>query len=302
MRFTITTGVVYGSKVFILSGPSLTVCVDMLDGMNVVSLVFKGKEMIWYDEKRKREGATYGIPLLFPTPNRVRDNRFLFQGKYSKAVMHGEARKAAFTLVNTEVTDTDCQVCGKITFGNGGIASDYPCEFTVTVKISETSVIWEYSVVNTGTETLGYGFGLHPLFVKYEGLEISTNRDYEMEADSQLLPTGKLLAVQGTEKDFHTKTKVSALSLDAVFTSCNKPMVASLYYPEGTLEMSGSNQFTHAVVFTRTDLPFVCLESQTCSTDCHNLYSGGFVSQSGLELVEKGGYDKGFVEFRWKAT
>jgi aldose 1-epimerase len=134
-------------------------------------------------------------------------------------------------------------------------------------------------------------------------MEIMTNRDYEMEADSQLLPTGNLLAVQGTEKDFSSKTKVSALSLDSVFTtSGRKPMLASLSYPECTLEMSGSEQFTHAVVYTRKELPFICLEPQTCSTDCHNLYTKGFISQSGLELVEKGGYDKGFVEFRWKAT
>jgi len=45
--------------------------IDPEFGMTIHSLAYRGKELIHLDLDRRATGATYGIPILFPTPNRV---------------------------------------------------------------------------------------------------------------------------------------------------------------------------------------------------------------------------------------
>jgi aldose 1-epimerase len=51
-------------------------------GSNLVSLEVDGTEMLRTPPKiSQAAGVGYGIPILYPTPNRVRDSRFMFDGR-----------------------------------------------------------------------------------------------------------------------------------------------------------------------------------------------------------------------------
>ena len=83
---------------------------DEHDGMTVVSLKFKGMETVLYDDERRKSGATYGIPILFPTPNRISGGEFTFNGKCIKGEMHGALRHAAFRITSQSETSVEGEV------------------------------------------------------------------------------------------------------------------------------------------------------------------------------------------------
>ncbi len=295
--FTLLEGFKQSYPVFTLSGPDLRVSIDMKNGMNAPSLIYKGQELLHFDGSKMKEGSLSGSPILFPTPNRIRENTFIFAGKKSQAVMHGQARTNPFTLVETKVDAAFCSITGSLVLGDEVVPYDYPSHLFVTVTVTEKSVGWDYTVRNTAGHPLGYGFALHPLFIKKEAMEIVSDVSYVMEADGDLLPSGKLIAVAGSEHDFSKGKQVSSLSLDRVFTTMGKAANNSIKYSDFTLTMEGSEQFTHTVVYTRPEMPYVCLEPQTCSTDCHNLYERGFIRESGLSIVQAGEQDSGKITF-----
>ena len=72
---------------------------DESDGMTCTSLVFNGDEYVYFDEKRKESGGTYGIPILFPTPNRVRGGSYSFGGRKIVGNRHGRLRHMPFMII-----------------------------------------------------------------------------------------------------------------------------------------------------------------------------------------------------------
>jgi len=297
--FALTEGFVQTYPVYTLSGPDLRVSVDMNHGMNVPSLSYKGQELLFFDALEMQKGALRGAPILFPTPNRIRDDSFTFAGKKSQAVMHGQARKNSFTLVETKVDAAFCRITGSLVLGDEAVPYDYPSHLFVTITVTKRSVSWDYTVRNTADHLLGYGFALHPLFIKKNGMEIVSDISYAMEADSELLPSGKLIPVAGADDDFSEGKKVADLCLNRVFTTMDRAAKSQIRYSDFILTMEGSEQFTHVVVYTRPDMPYVCLEPQSCSTDCHNLYERGFIKESGLTIVQAGEQDHGRITFHF---
>jgi aldose 1-epimerase len=99
-----------------------------------------------------------------------------------------------------------------------------------------------------------------------------------MEADDELLPTGRVFDVNKimyAMYDLRTPIPVGYLKLDHVYTHLHKQKPAVLdYKTQGfQLEIAGTDDFTHIVIYTPADgSPFVCVEHQTCSTDAVNFH------------------------------
>lgn len=289
----------FGRTVTALVGPSVGACVDREHGMNLLSLTYRGRELLHVDRTRIDRGATYGVPVLFPTPNRVRDNVFLFAGKRYPATMHGTVRNARFSLVGTEAGNGSSKIQGRVLLGPEGIPDPFPCVLDLTIEVSSDSVQWRYRVTNTGDGPLGYGFGLHPLFRKFAGMVITSDFDGRMEASDELLPTGTIIPTARSPYDFSQGKDIGSLSLDTVFCKQEAPVRTRITYQSFELEMECSRQFGHTVLYTEPQFPFVCVEPQTCSTDCHNLHAQGFERESGLQVIPPGAADSGYVTFRF---
>jgi aldose 1-epimerase len=148
----------------------------------------------------------------------------------------------------------------------------WPSRLTLKYTLKTNRVRIDYTVANFDKTELGFGFGLHPLFKNAQSLKVPAK--YVMESDKDLLPTGKLF-----KADLNQLTPVKELNLDHVYTGL--PANAT----RQALQAGEKEKFT-------------CVESQTCSTDAHNLDNRGFIKQAHLIKVKPGGIHHGWVEYR----
>jgi aldose 1-epimerase len=113
-----------------------------------------------------------------------------------------------------------------------------------------------------------------------------------------------LIDVTGTGFDLRRPVALGALNLDHVFTGSDSDQPAQvIYQPLGlSVQLVVSSDFSHFVLYAPAGAEFFCLESQTCSTDAHNLYSRNYRQESGLKFVPAGGVHSGsvFYSLKWR--
>lgn len=318
--FRITEEKIHGFNILKIKGENegkrtLEAWVNMADGMNICKVIVGDYTVVDWDLDRCDNGATYGIPLLYPTPNRVENDTFIFEGQTYTMGMHGMANHAVFipkecTVQEEVVCETGevretVKVVGELEFAKGSRAYEqFPFEskLTLCLKISHDRIRVGYTIENKGEKTLPYGIALHPFFVKLGRSEIKINAKSLMEMTHEKLPTGQILAVQGTAYDLSEYADVESLKLDHVYTDLKGELVAEINYPEIGLkvELSNSQEFTHLVVFTPSNQPFFCIENQSCSTNTHNMYAKGYKDISGLEMILANESQEGYIQYKFK--
>lgn len=282
---------------FHLQNGALSVWVAPVRGMNMERICFDGMDVIDCDETRARQKATYAVPILYPTPNRVEENRFIFDGAQVPAEMHGSARNREFKVEKQENSEEECSITGRIDYTKAEDKFPYESSLQVTVRLMRDHIRWEYKVQNSDERRLGYGIALHPFFKIRQQTEYQVFADKVMEMTQEKLPTGKLLDL--TEKNrVNQKIPVQKYVLDDVFCAEQKPMAQIFYLDDKfKIELHTSEEFKRCVVFTPAQKDWFCLEPQTSSTNCHNLYSKGFEEEANLQIVLPGEEKTGWVEF-----
>ena len=74
-----------------LQNESMEVFVNPADGMNIYQIDWEGRHMIDWEEARYQRKATYGVPVLYPTPNRSENLKIQAYGKqYDARIRTGE--------------------------------------------------------------------------------------------------------------------------------------------------------------------------------------------------------------------
>ena len=73
--------------------------------MNIYQIEFEDETVIKFDENR-------GVPILYPTPNQVRNLKFRFQGVQYDAIMHGFTKHQKFE--GLEIVDPHKEKSGEI--------------------------------------------------------------------------------------------------------------------------------------------------------------------------------------------
>ncbi len=293
-----------GTKIYRLENDVICAWINPADGMNLHRLCYKDTEVISFDKNRYESGAAYGIPVLFPTPNRTKDSRFIFEGREYPAEMHGIARKAPFKIEEAGAGKTDAVLTGSLRIGEKHpLYKEYPflCTLHVSIVLREKGIYYNYEVLNQDERNMPFGFGLHPFFNKLDGnISIRATAKKVMEKDEQLIPNGRLLAVSNTPYDLSEGKIITNLSLDDVYTDMTDNPRAVLKYPDFKVDIEAGSTFTHIVVYTPENEPFFCIEPQTCSTNAINLYGSGEKSASGLSVLAPGEKEKGEAAFHFR--
>lgn len=248
---------------------------DESDGMTCTSLVFKGDEYVYFDEKRKESGGTYGIPILFPTPNRVRGGSYSFGGRKIVGNRHGRLRHMPFMIIEKN----DEEVKGEVSFSPEDDDFPYDADFILSLKVDGASLIWSFEVRNNGNDDLSYGLALHPYFNKSGCRFLSVNLIKRIDLDDEKYPSGTVCDEIALEKD------VSRLDEDALFIT-NGSIDAVLTYEKAVMHLTASEDFNHAVIYTSPSMPSICVEPQTCLTDAHNMYFRGYRELSSLIILK----------------
>jgi aldose 1-epimerase len=305
---------------------SQTVRICPEGGANLFSYVFGGVELLFAPKEIKalRGGGT-GIPILYPTPNRVRDGRFTFEGREfafsdnGKTTIHGLVLKLGWQSEPPRFIDADNPAAGGVAvktwidFEPGTPHFErFPFKHRLEVLYTLTAagVGVRFTVDNRDAHRLPFGFALHPYFLVLGAREKTVLRvpaRMRMEATPDLLPTGALLPI-GLELrgPFATNDRpgldqsLAELALDDVFWGMTPGAAAGYTAGEAGIrvDLPASEHFTHMVVYTPKGRPFFCMENQTCSTDAHNLHAKGLEKESHLLVVEPGRTMSGTVEIR----
>lgn len=304
--------------------PSRSVVVSIAPdlGSNMFRFRVGEYDIIYCEPNLLKQKDFTGNFVLWPLPNRIKDKRYIYQGQiYSLAEL--KRPRGNDVLIHGLVFDRPWQyempvsrrdsisvttyidVTPESPFYQG-----YPFDsrLSLTYTLAQQSVTVIYQVENVGTRDMPFGFALHPYFSTLSGKGdtlVSIPSNYVMEADDELLPTGRLLDVRGIMYamfDLREPLPVASLKLDHVYTGLHKNESAVIEYRKQAIKLRilASEEFTHLVIYTpppEEDAPFFCLENQTCSTDAINLHNRGLQEMAHLLELHPGESSNGFIQY-----
>jgi aldose 1-epimerase len=236
----------------------------------------------------RRKPASYGIPLLFPFPNRLRDGAFTFQGRRYQIdpPRHGFVRDRAWRVMGTGASQSEgAWIRSEIKAGDYAeeILAQFPFPFTLraTYWLKEGGLRLQVLAENTGAREMPLGFGIHPYFRRpgRGTIQVPAAKRWEL---SDSLPTGKLLDVEGPF-DLQQPRDICGLLLDDIYTAVRADAsgVVRCYLNDGanqtrTVVEFTEEQFAHIVIYTPpAPRQAICIEPNTCPPDAFNLQDQG---------------------------
>ena len=301
---------------------SITVCIAPELGSNMFRFRVGEYDILHCDLDLLKRLAFTGNFVLWPMPNRMRDKMYTYQGQsyslkgvkrpYEDAfLVHGLVLDQSWRYETPLVGQDFVSVTTYIDITpESPFYAGYPFEsrLSLTYVLRKNGISIHYSVHNRGSKDLPFGFALHPYFSTLSGKDttlITIPANSVMEADATLLPTGRILPLDGimySMFDLRQPVPISHLKLDHVYTNVHKNAHAVIEYKEQAMRIliSASNEFTHTVVFTpppEINGPFFCIEHQTCSTDALNLHARGLREMAHLLEAHPGESCTGFIEY-----
>lgn len=290
-----------GYEIVTLAGAGHEVRILPVNGFNLYYWTYEGREIFMEPEDITVFGTKYGNPILFPTPNRVKDATYTWAGKTytmkkrGKPVpIHGFVKDEPFTVTAFSADETSARCTARIEIRKeGSIFEGWPwdCSLQVTYTLDSAGVHMDVEAVNEDTTDMPFGFAVHPYFSKRGDadrcfIKVPVKRYYE--ADENRIPSGRLLpAGEGTTvwDDFHS---VESLSLDTVFRGMTADSEAQIRYDDVIVHLRGSDCLRNAVIFTPHSRNGFCIEPQTCATNFLNMHAQGLIDESGLMVLPAG--------------
>jgi len=291
---------------------NLEVEITPLIGCNMCGFKVGIDNIIRYDRNPLYKLGFPGNPILYPTPNRVRECEFSFNGityrqnkKGKDRYLHGLVYDEAWEYDLPEIIKDSVILRAWIDFTKDSpMYESFPFKHRLIIEyiLDKTGIKIMYSVDNQDEKDLPFGFALHPFFEKLSGDSgtfITIPADYIMESTSDCLPTGKVLEVDKTHFDMRKPTPVGGLDIDHDYIGMksSKPSTIAFQDKPFNLSLDTSDEFKNLSLFTPPGKRYFCMKNQTCSTDAHNLYSKGYKKESGLIVVSPGSNHKGFIKY-----
>lgn len=290
-----------GYEIVTMAGAGHEVRILPINGFNLYYWTYEGKEIFMEPADITVFGTKYGNPILYPTPNRVKDATYTWQGREytlkkrgEKVLIHGLVKDEPFTVTKLEAGEDYALCQAEIVLDpNAGWFEGFPfaSTLTVTYTLRADGLHMDVRASNDGDTDMPFGFAVHPYFSKRGDanrvyIKVPVRRVYE--ADENLIPTGKIVPAPADMTlcdDFHS---VESLYLDNVFRGMTSDMEAEILYDDVEVHISGSDCLRNAVVFTPHNRNGFCIEPQTCATNFLNMHAQGLVDESGLMVLPAG--------------
>lgn len=250
--------------------------------------------------------SRYGVPIMYPYPNRIREGRFTFGGReYRQPIanrgphaIHGVTQRRAWT-VDAQGADADGAFC-RASVSTGESPDDvwpWRSRITFEYRLRERSLLMRAEAQNTGDAPMPMGFGIHPWFdVPFgpggsrQAMEVRAAADRFWQLDETLCTTG---LIEPAEAGFDTREwrAIGDHFIDDVYTGLRLDdgwFTAEFRDPASgrRVAVRSDDRFREHVIFAPRHNQAVCLEPYTCTTDAFNLAARGL--DSGMVVLEPG--------------
>lgn len=221
----------------------------------------RGREVLFLDEaslssndpKVSRRG---GIPVLFPSPGRLKGDLFEAEGRYGALKNHGFARDLPFTVLGATPSRASLRL-----EATDRTLAQFPWDFVLEMDVSVSAGTLRYDVriTNQDDETMPCAFGLHPYFaVKDKSrfrVQTAATRAFDNRSKRHVDVVQPIDFTSG-EVDLHLVdhwTRHLDFDTDA-----------------GPMRVTGSETFRTWVLWTLPERDFVCVEPWTSPGDALN--------------------------------
>ncbi len=229
--------------------------------------------------------------VLIPFPGRVRDGRYAFDDQtYQMPINDKEGPNAIHGFLRLVGWETLKQEERTVTFAVSLRADEHPgypfgLRATVSYALDEEGMTCRFTIENTGERPAPVGAGFHPYFTVGSPFIDTTSLQVPMAATLEfenLLPTGRILPVEGTAYDFRQERPIG----DTVFNTC---YLHPLRDADGLVRMRLAAADTHRAITVWMDEAFsyvvlysgdplppahrrraLAIEPMTCGSDAFN--------------------------------
>ena len=261
-------------------------------------------------ETLQGRASGYGVPILFPWPNRIDEGKFSFDGKEyqletpgpGEHASHGYVHVRPWQVAASGASDADgawvTSVFKSAEFSEIGAHFPFPFEVVVTYRLVDGALIHEFEGVNVGEGDMPVGLGIHPYFplpLTDEGTRDKCTVQMPAETYWPLrddpIPTGEVLPVEETVYDVRNVTPLKDRFYDNVWSGVQLTNGWSrCEYVDPTagvkITMEADDVFRELVLYAPDSRPIICFEPYTCVTNGFNLENQGI--DSGLIRLKPG--------------
>jgi aldose 1-epimerase len=259
----------WGDPLIVLSEGDVKARILPSIGFNCIGFSRRGVELIYPPQDAASLSARpsgFGVPILFPFPNRIEDGRFTFEGvdvqldipETIPHTIHGFVLNRPWEVIDQGASQDDGA------WVSGGFRSEdfpevtrqfpFPFEVTATYRLKGEALILEI-----------------------EGKNIPGDQYWPLREDC--IPTGERVAVTG-KYDLQRLTPIGEETYDDVWSGVVLTDGASACeYLDPSVEIGvkieADASFREWVTYAPPDKPVICFEPYTCTTNAVNLDSKG---------------------------
>ena len=206
-----------------------------------------------------------GIPILFPTAGRLKDDQYVALGVVRKLKQHGFARDLPWKVTGEEVGGS-ARLAMELA-ATDGTMEVFPWDFrlTFTVEVAGRSLRILQSYENRSETPMPLHAGFHPYFFVPDSekgaarIEASSARAWDKVG-------GREVSLQGFDLTA-PEVSLSVFESGATLARLTAPSLP-------TVEIEVSSELTHWVVWTLGGRDFVCVEPWTAPADALNTATG----------------------------
>jgi galactose mutarotase-like enzyme len=198
-----------------------------------------------------------GVPVLFPSPGKLVDDAWAYAGRRGAMRQHGFARNLAWQVAGSTASAATLTLVA-----NDQTRAAFPWDFVVeqTFVVHGASLRLDQRVTNRSDAAMPFGFGFHPYFFVPDAAKRDTTITTRA---TQAFDNVAKQPIELTTIDL-TRPEVDLHLLD------HGAYPGALVSPLGTVQLRGSPEYTHWVVWTLAGRDFVCLEPWTCPGNALN--------------------------------
>ena len=306
----------YNDGFFSRNSMSITIIPEI--GGKIISWRVGGRELLrsTTDAALLHGDELYGIPVMYPTPNRIKNGEYLWNGKRRHMQFPDEGRPRELhglvwddlwvsSLPEISADGVSVMLRYDIDENNPRFRA-FPWRNTLRMRyrLMTNGIRFEYEVTNRDRAAFGYGLGLHPIFAVRERKDVTVSVDVStmLKVDKNFFPLGGIEMATNAYL-LALPRPLTEIELQAPYFPVSSKNSAVISYRGGPpLILSASDDFRHLVVWNprmkNWYRNFFSVENQTCSSDVHNYHASGRTAEAALIVIEPGASRQGYVEYR----